>query len=118
MTEEEVVQIVQQHVASLFPRTCSMCGTQFANLKDYLLRTRHVEDPISYDLEPGEWQALSLANCQCGTTLAITSDGMPAETVMALMQFGIEESERRGITFRQLLREIRDKIDARVLNNS
>jgi hypothetical protein len=58
---------------------------------------------------------MSFANCSCGTTLGIGSESMPAETLMRLLSWAQSETARRGITFGELLVEVRAEIDRIVL---
>ncbi len=70
----------------LFPHGCSNCGRAFATLRDYIRLTRPLGATISYDAEVGDWAPVLplgtalLANCLCGTTLSLTTDGLPLPT--------------------------------------
>lgn len=117
----QAVELTRRHLESLFPKRCSKCGREYASLREYLGATKHVGAPISYDAAGGDYRPLrpvgtmSLANCPCGTTLALGTDGMSLRTVWRLMAFGRRETKRRGITFEQLLSEVRASVDAQVL---
>src|SRR5262245_42787645 len=82
LNEHEVVAVVRAHIETKFPKVCTKCGRTFASLKEYLQGTTHVGNPVSYDAEMKSWSpfkpvgTLSFANCPCGTTLAVSSDGM------------------------------------------
>jgi uncharacterized C2H2 Zn-finger protein len=121
MNLERAVRLVRAHVEHQFPKTCPKCGRVFGTLADYLRSTRHVGEPISYDANVGDWApraplgTFSLANCPCGTTISIGSDGMPLLTMWRLMFWARGESRRRGIAMRLLLLEVRDAIDHQVL---
>ena len=123
MSEDEVVQIVRQHIESKFPLTCSKCGHTFSSLKDYLTQTTHVGHPVSYDAEIEDWRprnplgTISFANCRCGTTLSISSQGMGLLTIWRLMRWARTESHSRGVSMGELLNDLRKKIDRQVLNH-
>lgn len=121
MTDAEAVRITRVHVENQFPKTCGCCGKVFATLGDYLVQTRHVGPPVSYDAEEGDWTpsdplgTLSLANCSCGSTVAIDSRGMPLQTLARLMMWARRESARRHFAMRRLLEWVRAQIDEQVL---
>jgi hypothetical protein len=118
---EEAIALVRAHVERQFPKTCDHCARVFGSLADYLVGTRHVGQPISYDAELGAWTptesggTISIAICSCGSSLSISSRGMSLVTVCRLMAFAYGESRRRGITISELLTAIRDEIDRQVL---
>lgn len=123
MTEAEVISIVRRHIERQFPKSCTTCGVIFHDLADYLRNTTHLGTPTSYDAEIGEWTprhpigTVSVANCRCGTTLAIGSDGLGLWTMIRLLHWARKETRRRGVSIQELLRDIRDKIDAQVLSS-
>jgi hypothetical protein len=124
LTEDEVVAIVRAHIETKFPRLCSKCGRTFASLKDYLRSTTHVGAPISYDADLKKWRpckpvgTLSFANCPCGTTLAISSDGMGLIVMWRLLRWVRRESARRNIGVGELLNGVREEIDRQVLREA
>jgi len=122
MTRVQVVAIMRTHIERQFPKTCTRCGRQFANLADYLRNTKHLGEPISYDVESGNWVpplrplgTLSMANCACGTTLSISSRGMRWWTLFRLLRWARGETRAHGITMPALLAQLRDEIDALTL---
>jgi hypothetical protein len=120
MNEDDVVRIVRAYIEGLFPRVCPNCGRRFVSLRDYLETTTHLAIPILYDdLREGvpdrPLGPMSLANCTCGTTLTVSSSGIPTAQMVVLLTWAIAESRRRSITVRELLRHIRDRIDRQVL---
>ena len=123
MNENDVVAVVRAHIETQFPKVCSKCGRAFASLKDYLQCTTHVGKPISYDAELKKWRpcrpvgTLSFANCPCGTTLAISSDGMGVMVMWRLLRWARKESTRRSISVGELLDGVREKIDRQVLGH-
>ena len=124
MNEHEVVAVVRAHIESKFPKLCSKCGRTFASLKEYLQSTTHVGNPISYDADLKKWRpckpvgTLSFANCPCGTTLAISSDGMGLIVMWRLLRWARRESARRSIGVGQLLNGVREEIDRQVLGQA
>jgi len=124
LNEVEVVEIVRKHVERQFPMSCSTCGHRFASLKEYLEYTTHLGNPISYDAESGNWRpwepvgTVSFANCRCGTTLCISSEGMGLLTMWRLLRWARKESSRRGIRVSELLDGIRREIDQQVLSET
>jgi hypothetical protein len=83
MTEDEVITRMRVHLEGLFPKTCPHCRRRFVTLRDYLRNTVHQGSAMCHDAEAGNWRpanpigAITLANCSCGNTLALSSDGMP-----------------------------------------
>ena len=124
MNEHDVVSVVRAHIETKFPKICSKCGRTFASLKEYLQSTTHVGDPISYDADLKKWRpckpvgTLSFANCPCGTTLAISSDGMGLMVMWRLLRWARQESARRNISVGQLLDGVREKIDRQALGKA
>jgi hypothetical protein len=121
MTENEVVEIIKNHIIRQFPKKCNACGRLYHSLADYLKNTTHVGDPISYDAEMGNWRptklvgTASFANCQCGSTLVIDSKGMELLTMCRLLLWARKESSKRGISIRKLLSHLRQQIDNSIL---
>ena len=124
MTEQEVIETVRDHIAAKFPKVCNNCGQRFASLANYLRGTIHVGEPISYDAEKEDWRpkeplgTVSLANCSCGNTLAIDSEGMGVITMWRLLMWAKRERQKRGVSIRELLTDLRNKIDKSVLEGT
>jgi hypothetical protein len=124
MNEADVIATVRAHIESKFPMACSKCGHEFMSLKDYLRYTTHLGDPVSYDAELKNWRpstpvgTISFANCRCGTTLSISSQGMGLMTMWRLLWWARTESARRHVETRALLEDLREKIDQQVLGES
>jgi hypothetical protein len=122
MNESEILDMLQAHLVKQFPKKCNTCGRIYVSLADYLRNTEHVGKPISYDADRGMWQpskpvgTFSMANCSCGSTLNISSKGMNLITLWRMMNWARHETHKRGITVRDLLDDLRRKIDARVLS--
>jgi hypothetical protein len=123
MTDAEIVGALVAHLEGLFPRTCS-CGRRYASLGEYVRETEPHGDAISYDAVDGDWAptrplgALALANCRCGTTLALTTNGMPLATVHRVLAWIKAEMARRGVTSEVVTGDLREEIRKRALAQS
>jgi hypothetical protein len=121
MTEDQVIQQMRAHLEGQFPKVCKRCHRRFATLREYLLNTQHLGPAMPYDAEAGDWNPLkplgtmTLALCPCGTTLALTSDGMPLLQLWSLLNWARSETQKRHITPRALLNYLRDAITKQVL---
>ena len=123
MNEDDVVRIVRLYIEGLFPKVCSNCGRRFGSLREYLETTTHLESPVLYDkitehVPSDPLGPMSLANCTCGTTLAVSSRGIPPAQLVELLTWARSESLRRSIDVRELLHHIRDRIDGEVLRSN
>ena len=121
MPEADVVQILREHLEGLFPKVCPNCGRRFDSLRDYLLGTTQLGSVVSYDAEMGQWQPvhplgiLAFSSCACGTTLALSSQGMALGALWSLLAWARTETRRRGVTPQALLNDLRDEICLQVL---
>lgn len=121
MTEAQVVTAIREHLESLFPLACPLCQRQYTTFREYLQNTEHQGDAIPYDAELGHWQPLrpvgtvTLANCRCGNTLVLSSEGMPLIRLWALLNWARTETQKRKQTPRVLLNYLRDVLCAQVL---
>jgi hypothetical protein len=124
MTEEEFIQRSYQYLLSLFPKTCHTCGRVYATLREYVRETSPIGPVVSYDAELGDWHpsdplgTLALANCACGSTLALTNLEEPLPQIHETHGWIRMESARRGISLRQLLADLRDKVRQRAMADS
>jgi len=72
--------------------------------------------PISYDVEFGDWQPveptgnLSMANCACGTTLALSSEYMPLVQIWQVLNWIKIETKRRGCDEREVMGYLRAQV--------
>jgi len=118
-SEAEVVQMTLEHIQGLFPRTCPKCKRTFATYREYLLNTKHIGSPISYDAEFEDWKPsrttgnLSLANCPCGNTMALSSEGMPLEQIWQVLKWVKVEAERRNVEIQKILEHLRTEVGKR-----
>lgn len=121
MTEAEVISIMRQHLEAQFPQCCTNCKRPFATLREYLLITEQVGSAMPYDVELGDWQPLeplgtvTFANCPCGSTLVLSSDGMPLLQLWSLLNWARTETKKWGMTPKDLLNYLRDEITRQVL---
>ena len=121
MTDAEAVQLMCAHFEGLFPRSCSKCQAHFATVRDFIRRTQRVGPVISYDVELRDWEpenplgAFASVNCTCGTTLALSTAGMPVPKIHAVLHWVKTATERRGVTPEQLIDWVRDEIRKQVL---
>lgn len=121
MTDAEALQAVRRHFESLFPRTCPNCGRRFETLREYILTTTRTGVAMSLDAEEGDWEtrqpigSLALANCPCGSTVALSTQGMALPQRLALLSWVRTETQRRGISPSELLEGLRDELRKQVL---
>ena len=121
MTEAEVVRIMREHLEGLFPKVCPVCQRRYATLREYLLTTETVGPAMPYDAEAGNWNppdsagTMTFANCPCGNTLALTSEGMPLGKLWSLLNWARKETQKRKMTPQELLNHLREVITKQVL---
>jgi hypothetical protein len=124
MTEAEVVKTLRKHFEGLFPKVCPNCNRCFATLREYILITQRLGPSMSYDAELGDWNTLqpvgsvALANCPCGSTLALGTEGMPTTLRLSLLNWVRIETQQRGLSSQELLEYLRDEIRKQVLADS
>ncbi len=121
MTEEEVVSIIRGHLEGQFPKVCANCERRFTSFRHYLQNTTRLGSAMSYDAEIGNWKpkkplgAFTYSNCPCGSTLALSSAGMPLLRLWSLLNWARVETRRRNQTVEQLLNDLRTRICQEVL---
>ena len=121
MTEADVIRAMRDHLEGLFPKTCPNCKRNFGTLREYLQITTPQGAPIPYDAMSDDWQpvkpvgTVTLANCPCGSTLALSSHGMPLLHLWRLLHWARIETKRRGLSPQELLSYLRDEICKQVL---
>ena len=122
MTEIQAIGLMIDHLKGQFPRSCSNCQRRFPTLRDYFENTKPAGEPISYDLELGEAKpqspmgAVAFSNCHCGSTLGLTSKGMPLLRLWSLMHWVKHEAQRRGMTLSEFLQYLRGEVRKKVLS--
>jgi hypothetical protein len=121
MTDDEIIRMMREHFEGLFPRVCPNCGRRYATLREYILDTKRIGATISYDAEMGDWEttqpigALALANCTCGSTMALSTEGIPLSQIHSMLKWVRTETERRGLSPKELIGYVRDGVRERVL---
>jgi hypothetical protein len=122
MTDAEAIRIMREHVEGLFPKECPNCRRRFATLHEYVLATKPLGATISYDAEVGDWNpnepvgTTAMANCPCGTTLTLTSEGISLMKMWRLLNWARVETKRRGLSQAELLSYVREEIRKQVLS--
>jgi hypothetical protein len=121
MTETEVVKILREHFEGLFPKICPTCNRCFTTLREYILITKRIGPAISFDAELGDWNTLrpmgsvALANCPCGSTLALGTESMLLPLRLLLLNWVSTETQCRGLSPQELLDYLRDEIRKQAL---
>jgi hypothetical protein len=124
MTETEVVKTLREYFEGLFPKVCPNCNRRFTTLREYILITKRLGPSMSFDAELGDWNTLrpmgsvALANCPCGSTLALGTEGMPLPKRLLLLNWVRIETQRRSLSPQELLDYLRDEIRKQVLAES
>lgn len=84
--------------------------------------TKRLGPTRSYDADIGDWQtaqpigSAALANCPCGSTLALSTDKMILSQRLALLEWVRLETCRRGVSASQVLEQLRDKVRKQALD--
>lgn len=121
LTDAEALEAVRRHFESLFPRSCPTCDRVYPTLREYVSLTRPIGPPRSWDADLGDWEARipvgshALANCTCGSTLALSTEGMGAERQRVLLDWLQQACRRRGLSPTELLEWMRAEIRREVL---
>jgi hypothetical protein len=123
MTEDEAVRILRKYFEGLFPKVCPNCKRRFATFPEYIETTKRIGRPISYDAELGNWNTaqpigcVAMANCPCGSTLALGTEGMALPLRLQLLDWVRTEIERRGVSPSELMEHLRDEVRKRALDD-
>jgi hypothetical protein len=123
LTEAEVIQRLRRHHEGFFPKTCSNCGHVFGTLREYVQSTERLWPATSYDAELHRFDVqpelqlggMAMANCLCGSTLALSTKDMPNEQMRGLLGWAQAEMKQRGLTQHELADYLRDEIRRQVL---
>ncbi len=124
MTEDEVIKTLREHFEGLFPKVCPNCNRCFTTLREYILITKRIGPSMSYDAELDNWHTMrpigsvALTNCPCGSTLALSTEGMPLPQRLLLLDWVRTETQRRGLSSQELLDYLRDEIRKQVMAES
>jgi hypothetical protein len=121
MTDAELIQMLRKFYEGLFPKVCSNCGRRFATLREYIEATQRLWPSLDYDIELGDLKTLkpigglAMANCLCGTTMALSTKEMPLSQTHLILEWIRTESERRGSNPTEILDYLRDEVRKQVL---
>jgi hypothetical protein len=121
MIEAEIVKSVREYFESLFPKVCLNCNRRFATLREYILITKPIGPTMSIDAELGDWNttrpigSMAQANCPCGSTLTLSTEGMPLPQRLVLLNWVKIETQRRGLSPSELLGHLRAAVRKQVL---
>jgi len=123
MTEAEVILELREYHEGMFPRVCNNCGRRYASLREYMLNTKRLWPAASYDAEllhfdvgaAEQLGGMAMANCACGSTLALSTKNMPNAQMRSLLQWAGAEMKRRGMNQNELADYLRDEIRKQVL---
>lgn len=122
MKEIDVIRIIRVHLEGQFPKVCSNCKLRFDTFRDFLLTTNPLSPTVSYDAEFGDWNptdpagTVTFANCQCGNTMALSSEGMSIFQLWQLMNWARIQTKKRRQTLTELLNHLREQINLQVLS--
>lgn len=120
MTEAEVAQTIVKHAEGFFPKTCPTCQRRYTTLHEYVTVTKPVGPYVSYDVESTRRTpaigTLALANCPCGNTLSLSTDGLPIDTRTRLLEWVRAEAVRRNVTHTTVLSDLRMTMRALIAN--
>ena len=123
MSEGAVIKILREHLEGQFPKMCANCKRQFITLREYLLSTAPKGSVMPFDADAGSWTPrhpmgiFTFADCPCGNTLALSTEGMALPQLWALLSWVKHETQTRQITPRELLDNVRYELCQQVLAN-
>jgi len=123
MTDLEVIRTLKEYFEGLFPKTCSNCGRSFPTLRAYIQTTTPLWPPVLYDLEMESEPnadpigAFAMANCHCGSTLALSSTQLPPHQSHRFLAWIRAEMARRGLPPSEFLGGIRNEIRRQALGD-
>jgi hypothetical protein len=121
MTEGEIIRMLREYCEGLFPKVCPNCGRRFATLREYIVGSQRLWPSLNYDVELGNYKTprpiggLAMANCSCGTTLALSTRNLPVSQTHLILAWIRAETERRGVEPAELLDYLRDEVRKQVL---
>jgi hypothetical protein len=124
MTEAEIVRALRGFYEGLFPRQCSGCGRVYPTLRDYIVGTQRIWPSVHYDLELGDAAGaqpiggMAMANCTCGSTIVLSSNGMSPEQTRVILGWIKSEMTQRSMKPEELLDHLRDEVRKQVLSGS
>jgi hypothetical protein len=121
MTEREIIRTLREYCEGLFPKVCPNCGRRYATLREYIVGSQRLWPSLNYDVELGDYETprpiggLAMANCSCGTTLALSTMNMPVSQTHLILEWIQTETGQRGVKPAELLDILRDEVRKQVL---
>ncbi|MDZ7686090.1 MAG: hypothetical protein U5O39_14635 [Gammaproteobacteria bacterium] len=118
---EEIIQLLQEHFESLFPKTCPNCQRHFESLGEYVRQTNKLGSSHSYDAEEGDWEpavpvgSSAMSNCPCGNTLSLTTDDMEMKNRYEVLKWIQARVEAGDTTTTEALDYLRGEIRKRAV---
>ena len=120
LTDEEAAARTVEVLDRQFPKQCAACRCVYPTLRHYIQNTRRIGAVQAPDATSGDWEpqdpsgVLGFANCPCGSTLALTSDGMGLVTMWQILRWVRDRMQRHGLTYRQVAKLFVRSIDRHV----
>lgn len=125
MNEDKLVRLILESFERQFPRECHCCGKMFQNYRDFILNTKLLDRPVSYDLDffkgkfkPSFLGVLKYHNCECGDTITLRSFEPNPVKMLRIMLWVRQEHKRTGKSIEAMLRYYNQKVDALVLKRT
>jgi hypothetical protein len=124
MNEAEIVTTLRAHFESLFPKRCPVCKRVYPALAAYIRTTKQLGPTISYDVSLHDWKpthplgTFAHANCPCGNTLCVCTEGMGVAAIQGLLSWLSQEKQLRNADPELLLEHLRNEIRLQVLAES
>jgi hypothetical protein len=122
MTNLDIIQMLRRYYEGLFPKMCHNCGRCFFTLREYILNTNRLWPTSELDAEMENFEpvhpfgTMSMANCRCGSTLALSSKDLPVSQNRLLLEWYQVEMIRVGLDERELSDYLRDEIRKQALS--
>ena len=113
--------MLRKYYESLFPMVCKNCGRSYATLCEYIQGTHRLWPTSDLDAELGHFEpvyplgTMSMANCNCGSTLALSTIHMPLPQNRLLLEWYQIEMKRTGLDEKALSDSLRDEIRKQAL---
>ena len=121
MPTDGIILMLRKYYESLFPKVCKNCGRSYATLCEYIQGTHRLWPTSDLDAELGHFEpvhplgTMSMANCNCGSTLALSTIHMPLPQNRLLLEWYQIEMKRTGLDEKALSDSLRDEIRKQAL---
>jgi len=108
MTEADVIRLMRVNLGTFLPRICPRCRRTLSTLREYILSAHPRGRMTSLEAEAGDWDAvhpsgaLAYADCRCGAALSLCTVGMPLDQRRSMLHGMRGETERRGLSPKEL----------------